>query len=405
MTYRPGSAFIGLVGIILVLGAGTGLAMAQPYDHYVTWGSSGAGDGQLDLPRGIGIDENGNVYIADSGNNRTQVFSSEGSFLRQWGSCGTGDGQFNLPSGIAVDGDLVFISDTRNDRVQVFGLDGNYRGQVATGPLLENVSFRPVSVAVNSSGFIFAGGNGGVHVFNPDREHYGSLSGPFQGSCFGLAFNTTGYLYASDTAGHRVFIVSPGGRLVATMGKKGTAPGEFLFPFGMAIDASDRVFVADAANYRVQVLDPSGIPLYSWGSRGNGTGEYEGVLGVAITDKSGESPTSPEIVYTTDFENDRVQAFIREVIPEISGVDPQSGRAGTKKQLLRISGTGFLDGCTVRLVREGSLSIPCVILGEPYKNRLITTINLTGAGTGLWDIVVENPGGAQGRVASGFLVR
>ena len=46
----------------------------------------------------------GNVYIADMGNYRIQVFTSAGTYITQWGTIGGGNGQFREPLGVAVDG-------------------------------------------------------------------------------------------------------------------------------------------------------------------------------------------------------------------------------------------------------------------------------------------------------------
>ena len=64
------------------------------------------------------------MFVADSLNNRVQVFDSSGHFITKWGSLGTGDGQFDSPYGIAVDSSTgnVFVADTFNNRIQVFAL-------------------------------------------------------------------------------------------------------------------------------------------------------------------------------------------------------------------------------------------------------------------------------------------
>ena len=54
-----------------------------------------------------------------------QVFSANGKFLREWGSRGDGDGQFTAPFGIAIStSGEVYIADSFNDRVQAFNPDG-----------------------------------------------------------------------------------------------------------------------------------------------------------------------------------------------------------------------------------------------------------------------------------------
>ena len=87
------------------------------------FGSSGTGDSQFDYPFGIAVHPSGDIYVADYYNDRIQVFDSDGAFISQFGSSGTGDSQFNSPRGIAAhqNGD-IYVVDTRNDRIQVFGL-------------------------------------------------------------------------------------------------------------------------------------------------------------------------------------------------------------------------------------------------------------------------------------------
>ena len=65
--------------------------------------------------------------MAEVQDQRMQVFTGDGTFLRKWGSQGTGDGQFRDPIGIAVDGSgRVYIADRTNHRVQVFSSDGTF---------------------------------------------------------------------------------------------------------------------------------------------------------------------------------------------------------------------------------------------------------------------------------------
>jgi sugar lactone lactonase YvrE len=84
-------------------------------------GSSGTGNGQFSAPRGIAVDSEGRVWVTDSGNNRLQRFSSKGAYQTQFGAYGPNDGQLVEPRGIAVSGSSLWVADTGNDRVQKFG--------------------------------------------------------------------------------------------------------------------------------------------------------------------------------------------------------------------------------------------------------------------------------------------
>jgi DNA-binding beta-propeller fold protein YncE len=80
-------------------------------------------------------DAEGNIYIAEMVNHRVQVLDNDGRFLRMWGKGGTGGydqygsayGEFRLPYQVAIDGKgLVWVTDTDNERVQVFTRDGQF---------------------------------------------------------------------------------------------------------------------------------------------------------------------------------------------------------------------------------------------------------------------------------------
>ena len=69
----------------------------------------------------MAVDAGGNVYVADTYNNRIQKFTDDGTFVTKWGSEGSSEGQFSLPFGVAVD-DLgnIYVADNHNQRIQKF---------------------------------------------------------------------------------------------------------------------------------------------------------------------------------------------------------------------------------------------------------------------------------------------
>ena len=103
------------------------------------------GNGQFRDPEGVAVDTQGRVYVADTGNNRIQVFDAAGNFITKWGSAcrlrtgegcvdpdgdgplGLGDGQCYNPCGVAVDAKgKVYVADTYNGRTQVFNSNGDF---------------------------------------------------------------------------------------------------------------------------------------------------------------------------------------------------------------------------------------------------------------------------------------
>jgi len=71
--------------------------------------------------RGVAVDDQGYIFVADSGNNRIQIFHPDGTFLRAFGCWGSGDGEFKGLEGIAVmSNGNILVCDRENHRIQVF---------------------------------------------------------------------------------------------------------------------------------------------------------------------------------------------------------------------------------------------------------------------------------------------
>lgn len=95
--------------------------------NYITnIGVSGVSNGQLLGPSSVVTDSEGNLYVSDTGNNRIVVFDIEGNFLYSFGKLGENEGEFFSPAGIAVNNQYIYVADMGNKRVQQFDLSGNY---------------------------------------------------------------------------------------------------------------------------------------------------------------------------------------------------------------------------------------------------------------------------------------
>ena len=103
-------------------------------------GAEGHGNGQLQAPSGIATDSNGDVYVADSGNNRVEEFGSTGTFVANIGSKGSGPGQLSEPTGVAVGpSGGIYAADYKNDRLEEWAR-ARWSPTVSEGTLTSGVS-------------------------------------------------------------------------------------------------------------------------------------------------------------------------------------------------------------------------------------------------------------------------
>lgn len=81
--------------------------------------------GEFSKPAGVAVDPEGNLYVADTWNDRIQIFDADGNFISTFGKAGDGPGYFSRPKGVAIDSDgHVWVADGMQDRVQVFTKEG-----------------------------------------------------------------------------------------------------------------------------------------------------------------------------------------------------------------------------------------------------------------------------------------
>jgi DNA-binding beta-propeller fold protein YncE len=278
---------------------------------WLNWGYEGTGNGQFEKPQGVAIDSSGNVYVADSNNNRIQKFDSWGDVIDVWG--GPEDGQFEKPQGVAVDSSgNVYVVDTDNHRIQKFDSDGRLLKQWGEEGSEKGEFKRPSGVAVDvNSGDVYVADtkNHRIQKFDSDggfiREwgEEGNRKGAFKNPR-GVAVDSSGKVYVADTENHRIQKFNPDGNPIAVLGQEeGNGEGEFSWPLGVAVDSSGNVYVADSNNHRIQKFDSDGRFLMQWGRQGSEDGQFKTPSGVAVDRSSGN-------VYVADTYNNRIHACI-----------------------------------------------------------------------------------------------
>jgi len=238
--------------------------LAASTDPLIRWGDRGARRGQLNVPQGLALDSQGNVYLADTGNDRVYVLSSSLELLAVWGNKGAGDGQFEHPTGIAVDNQgNVYVTDTDNNRIQIFSSRGKFQntwGIGGTGPVQFN---HPTGIAVDRQGNVYVADTGNNRVqelastSDPIGQWGGTGSGPGRfNQPEGVAVDRAGYIYVADTGNDRLQVLDPSGKFLTQRGSRGTQPGQFRKPRAVAVDAKGNVYVSDTGNDRIERFPP-----------------------------------------------------------------------------------------------------------------------------------------------------
>lgn len=294
---------LAIFGALLVVPAAPAVAQ-EDFTPVRSFGEEGSGPGQFMLPLGVAVARDGTAYVADTFNDRVQIFSSTGEHVGSLGAEGAGPGQFNSPFAVAVDRrGRLFVADTGNRRVQridpdtgeadlIFGQGGSGPGKLAT----------PTGLAVERGGDLLVVDRDNAVVQRYDSagtlvaEWGGAGSGPGAfTSPLDVAIGEGNDVFVADASNDRVQRFAPDGSFQLEWN------GGLLMPQGLVADRSGRVFVADSGNDRVRFFDPVGTLLGGWGTSGEAPGEFDLPRGIAI-DCGG-------LVYVTDALNNRVQVF------------------------------------------------------------------------------------------------
>jgi tripartite motif-containing protein 71 len=264
-------------------------------------GNYGTGNGAFRFPYDAGVDDRGDLFVADNNNHRVQLLSAGGlGFQSRWGDLGAGIGEFGYPRSLAaVKGDPaggLVVGDTSNNRVQSFGRAGNSTGVFGTNARGPGLFMLPRSVAVARDGSLsvadtFTDRIQKLSASGAPLASHGRMStfGPAPGGSLGQFRNpygvavdrVSGHVYVADTGNNRVQRFN--GRTWSAVG--GTT---FNAPHGIGVSAMGKLFVADTANNRVVRLDGS-----TWTPVGSGYSRPEAGWRASARRSTSPIPATP----------------------------------------------------------------------------------------------------------------
>ncbi len=213
-------------------------------------------------PFGVALDTSGDVFIADTQDNRVVVDRPDGSggYIQSV----VDDTRLHAPEAVAVDGSGdVFIADNGNERVVVDRPDG--AGGYTQSMVDDNGLNNPTGVAVDGSGDVFIADNGNNRVVVDKPTGAGGYSQSVVATGLsdpaGVAADGAGNVFIADTDNSRVLLDKPngsGGYTQSVVDDTGLS-----FPDGVAVDGSGDVVIADTDNGRVLLDKPNGSGGYA----------------------------------------------------------------------------------------------------------------------------------------------
>jgi sugar lactone lactonase YvrE len=309
-------------------------------------GAQGSADGtgtaaSFNLPAGVAVDNGGNVYVADSDNNKIRKITPAGvvTTFAGSGAQGSADGtgtaaSFNGPAGLAVDsGGNVYVADYANNKIR---------------------KITPLGAVTTLAG---SGSIGSVDGAGTVASFYHPT---------GVAVDSIGNVYVADFNNQKIRKITSTGTVTtfAGSGVQGSADGtgtavSFDMPLGVAVDSSGNVYVADYGNKKIRKITSTRVVTTLAGS--GSSGSLDGV-GTAA---SFNAPYDVEVdisgnVYAADFNNNKIRMVTTAgVVTTLAG----SGSAGS------IDGNGtlarFYAPKAVAIDNSGNLYI-----ADTYNNRI-----------------------------------
>ncbi|MCP4725491.1 MAG: hypothetical protein GY863_10665 [bacterium] len=259
--------FLKIFLVVILLSAGTVSAQeTYRFEFAGEIGSKGIAPGQLQSPRGVSVDLKGEVYIADTGNNRIQKFSSEGQFIIDNGGFGWASEQFDHPIDIYAGRGLdVLVSDKNNNRIVRYDRTLNFISTTNVDEFsAENFRFQfPLGLTSTALGDIFVidSENNRVVKINsfggPDMEFggYGS-SGETLIQPERIAVFRSDRIYITDKGKKSVVVYDYFGNFLMSIGD-----GILEQPEGMALDPEENLYVCDPPSKKIYLFSSRGVLL------------------------------------------------------------------------------------------------------------------------------------------------
>ena len=341
----------------------------------------GASLARFNYPAGVGVDNDTNVYVADTINHIIRKITLSGEVTTLAGLAnnpGSVDGagnaaRFNTPCGVAVDSNTnIYVADYGNNMIRKI----TPAGEVTT-----------LAGSTNSGS---ADGIGSAAGFDKP---------------FAVAVDTNGNVIVGDTWNNMIRKITPAGKVTTLAGStiSGNTDGtnsaaHFSFPEGVAVDVSNNVYVADNGNFTIRKITPDGVVTTLAGSVTN-LGSADGIGSAALFNyPCGVSVDRGGNVYVGDAGNHTIRKITASgVVTTLAGLASSVGNADGSGREARfatdegvavdVAGNVYVADADNHSIRKGYPSLldkPVVDLPTGAVG-VVRHLNVTNQTTSSWD--------------------
>ncbi|XP_078608233.1 uncharacterized protein LOC144880104 [Branchiostoma floridae x Branchiostoma japonicum] len=240
----------------------------------ISFGEMGSRNGQFNEPSGVAVSDEGEIFVADLRNQRIQVFTVQGTFVRQFSTIVPSEEKMN-PQDVAMDGEgnlwvvgraasaefavqyTILGRVLRKFDLQYTGCERGVAVDTRRNHILitqtlregELLAFRPDGSIVGQKWMdwfisLFWGGQ---------TENWIQLRRP---TC--ITEDKEGNVLVSDFGSHRIYVYKDDGQFLFEFGGEGRGEGQLKHPRGICTDRAGNIIVADWGNWRVGMFDKTG---------------------------------------------------------------------------------------------------------------------------------------------------
>ena len=317
-------------------------------------------------PYAVTVDAAGNVYIADSNNNRVLKETLSGGTYTE-SQIGSG---LNSPAQVAVDGlGNVYIADTGNGRVVKEILSNGVYIQSE----IDNGFSSPNGVAVDSVGNVYVADtlNGRVYKLTLSGNSYylGTLPTSGLSTVFGLAVDLAGNVYIADTGNNRIVEESPSG----TTYSQSVVVGSLNEPFSVAVDGFGNLFIAQFTN--PTIVRESPVAGGGFSRQEPVTGSLNAPYGIAV-DGLGNvyiSDVGNNQVYKEDYADAPSIAFDPTIVGQTSADSPYYlvlENIGNMPLQFSVPSTGTNPSVSPNFYIDSTVNSACQLSSAATSNEL-----------------------------------